>query len=305
MFSLNSFRLATLAGICALFCWAFGVIFVVYLKHLPLHQLVLGTFSVSFLLTCTKLTLTKKWHEARQPLSSLVIGTVLIYGNQFCYTSAFRLAPAVHADLINYTWPLLLFLMTHFFFPSEKLEARHFVGAVIGFLGVYTLLSWDQSKTDMGDLLGYVLAFGAAIFWCVFCLFMRYFKNSSESVGIYQGLGLPFLAFSNLMKEGTIFPSPSLFEMGCIFCLGLSCAFLAQNLWSYGIAKGNFKLLNILSNFTPALSVCFLLAFGFGSPSVGIFVSFSLVFLGSVIGSEKGWELLFEQGVLSLAPSRN
>lgn len=290
MFSPNNLNLATCSGVCALFFWAFGVVFIVYLSDLPIFEVVYSIYTVSFAATCLKLTLCKEWSKVKQSWLSLLIGMCLVYGNQLSYISAFRLVPAVHADLINYTWPLVTFFLTSYFFPSEKVKMQHFAGAILGFLGVYTLLTWDSGLVNAGYWVGYFLAFSAAVCWSLYLIFMRSFKNASESIGLYQGLGLPLMFLLQYQKGSSLVPEASLFEFGCITAVGILCAFSATTLWSFAVIQGDFKILNLLSNFTPILSVCFLLLFGFGNLNGGVFLSFLFVLLGSFIGSKQDWE---------------
>ena len=66
--------------------------------------------------------------------------------------------------------------------------------------------------------------------------------------------------------------------------MGITTHCIAYLCWDYGIKKGNFKLLNILSYSNPIISTLLLIVFGLAHLSAILFVSVLLLFLAGLIG---------------------
>tara|TARA_Y100000588_G_C14229480_1_gene914627 strand:+ start:1243 stop:2160 length:918 start_codon:yes stop_codon:yes gene_type:complete len=293
----------TFIGYCALIFWALSAPFVVKIKHLPVFETLSVVFSVSFIFSATKLTLCKQWSTLKQPWILGFVGLIGIYGNDILYITAFQHAPAAHADLINYLWPIMVILFTGFL-PNENLTLRHILAAASGFAGVYVLIHNQNDGFNPDYILGYFLAFMDAVVWSLYTLVARHYgKSPVEMIGVYCGIGAIISIIVHLQTETFLLPS---IEQWCILVsMGLCTQCLAYFFWDFGIKKGNFKMLTILAYANPVLSVFFLILFGMADTSHELFIACVLVTIGGIIGMIP-WQkaLHFFYGTVQLMPSK-
>lgn len=272
----------TLIGYCALIFWALAAPFVVKIKTLPIFETLSIVFSVSFIFSAAKLTVCKQWSKLKQPWILGIVGFVGIYGNDVLYIAAFQNAPAAHADLINYLWPIIVILLTGFL-PNEKLTFRHLFAAASGFAGIYVLIGHGHTGFNHDYLFGYFLALMDALVWSAYTLLARHYgKSPVEIIGIYCGIGAIFSIIIHLNLE--TFVIPSTMQWIILMSMGLVTQCLAYFFWDFGIKKGNFKMLTILSYGNPVLSVFFLIMFGMADLSSELFIACFLVTIGGAIG---------------------
>ena len=92
-------------------------------------------FTVGVSLMVGSLCAIRHWRQWRVPPATLLLGVVGLFGYHFFLFVAFRLAPAVEANLLNYLWPLLIVLLSPVLLPGYHLNTRHILGALAGFVG--------------------------------------------------------------------------------------------------------------------------------------------------------------------------
>lgn len=272
----------TVIGYCALIFWALAAPCVTHIKSLPIFETLTIVFSVSFVLSAAKLTYCRQWSKLKQPWFLWVIGFLGIYGNDLLYIAAFKNAPATHADLINYLWPIIVILFTSFL-PNEKLSLRHLIAASMGFAGIYILISQNNEGFDTQYLWGYSLAFTDALVWSLYTLMARYYGQSPvETIGIYCGLGALCSLGIHLHFEHALMPGIG--QWFILIIMGITTQCLAYFFWDFGVKRGDFKLLTILSYGNPVLSIGFLILFGMAKPSIELWLACILVSLGGIVG---------------------
>lgn len=272
----------TAIGYSALVFWALAAPFVVKIKSLPIFEILTIVFAVSFVLSAVKLTLFRQWSTLKQPWFLWIIGILGIYGNDLFYILAFQHAPAAHADLINYLWPILVIVLTGSL-PNETLSIRHLLAACVGFSGIYILITQNEQGFDLQYLSGYLLAFVDALIWSLYTLAARHFgKTPVEIIGIYCGIGAVCSLLLHLQLETGI--APQLEQWIILITMGATTQCLAYFFWDFGIKRGDFKLLTILSYGNPILSILFLILFGMAKLSAALCLACLLVTLGGIIG---------------------
>lgn len=281
----------TVIGYSALIFWAMAAPFVVKIKSLPLFETLTIVFSISFLLSAIKITLYRQWSTLKQPWFLWIIGILGIYGNDLLYIAAFKHAPAAHADLINYLWPIMVMLFAGFL-PNEKLSLHHLLAASLGFAGIYILMSQNSQGFDSQYLLGYLFAFLDALVWSVYTLMARHYgKTPAEIIGMYCGVGAICSFLLHYQLEASVIPSIQ--QCFILLIMGLVTQCLAYFFWDFGVKRGDFKLLTILSYGNPLLSIMLLIAFGMAEPSFELFIACMFVTLGGMVGIIP-WQYLFQ-----------
>lgn len=280
-----SSRTATLLGYGGLFIWAVSAVFVTHTKNIPTFEILTITYSISFLLTAIVLTWRKEWYKVKQPLVVWLIGIFGIYGNEILYLSSFKYAPPAQADLINYLWPVFVVLFSGFL-PRERLTWNHYLAVLLGFLGIYILITEGHGLTNFNAeyLLGYLLALAAATLWSVYILAVRAVKHiPTEMIGMYYGVGMIVSLIIHLgFEKVTVIPTNQ--QWLSLLFMGLTAQGAAYFLWDYGVKQGNFQLLSILSYGNPIISVLLLVIFHLAQPSLSLLIASILVAVSGAVG---------------------
>ena len=92
--------------------WATLALFTAASGGVPPFQLVAMAFGLSACLCAVKWLVRGEDVRAhlRQPVGAWVLSVAGLFGFHFFYFLSLRSAPPVEANLINYTWPLLIVL---------------------------------------------------------------------------------------------------------------------------------------------------------------------------------------------------
>lgn len=263
MQNISSARRHTSSGLFVIIIWSFTALLAVELKFLPAFELFFLEFVLAFLVTLVRYILSKdkkSFFNFRK--RDLFIASLALTGNQACYFLAFRHAPAIQVDLINYLWPTFLVLFSSFL-PKEKFCIAYLISCLICLWGIYNLLAGDSSANFSSEhMMGYLLAFGAAIIWTLYSLYTRYHKsNSSNCISWACGFAALF-NFTLHMFSNETFVLPSIYESCMIILVGGISIGLAFYLWDLSLKKGHVKFLGLASYGIPILSVMILVLFG-------------------------------------------
>lgn len=274
---------ATLIGYYGLFFWTIAPVLVSSVRNIPTFQVLCTALGVSFTSTALFLTYTKRWKLLKQPIRLWIIGILAIYGNDVLYIAAFKYAPPAQADLISYLWPILVILFSGLL-PKEKFTLKHLLAGLLGFTGIYVLLNdraeFSQFQTEY--VIGYLLALGSAIVWSIYTLTARHYgQTRSEAIGVYCGVGMLCSLLTHYHLE--TFVPPTSEQWLAMITMGLTTQGLAYFCWDYGVKRGDFKLLNVLSYSNPIVSVLLLIVFGYAEPSLALLSACVLITLGGMM----------------------
>lgn len=281
--------------------WSFSAVCAAALKTLPSFQVLAITFLCGFLYCAIRIIVTRKWRRLKQPWYVWLVGVLGVGGQQVLYIFSFKYAPPVQADLIIYTWPIMVVFLLQFI-KKRKNFRRTLLSACLGFLGVSLLFLSEPNEiaaVNPSILFGYGLAFMCAVFWSVYTVVSRNFKCPSEIVGFYGLFSAAICAILHFALEETI--APSFLEWIVLGGMGVCITGLSYYLWDKGIKKGNFQLLSILSYTNPVLSITWLALFGLGEVHLIIFVSAFMIVTGAFWGgvTSKQWHF-FRKGIQQL-----
>lgn len=224
----------------------------------------------------------------RIPWRTLVVGTAGIFGYHFLYFTAFQIAPAVEANLINYLWPLLIVLLSPLFLPHYKLRPHHLAGASIGMLGAALILTGGRFSLDLANIKGYLIMAGAALTWASYSLMTK--RLSSFPTG---AVGLFCLVSGVLSLTAYFLSTPSeigladitLSEWVYLFLLGAGPMGTAFFTWDAALKRGDPRIIGALAYLTPMTSTILLATFGGKRLSLVSAIAMLLIILGAVIGS--------------------
>jgi drug/metabolite transporter (DMT)-like permease len=113
------------------------------------------------------------WQNTGKTLLRSAIGGFL---NPFLYymilLNAYTLLPAQIAGPINYTWPVMLVLLS-IPFLHQKLKPLEFIAILISFLGVVIISTQGRNifTTSVNEPVGVILALSSSVIWAYFWIY--------------------------------------------------------------------------------------------------------------------------------------
>lgn len=273
---------ATWAGCGAIALWAFLGLLSRAAAAIPPLQLTAICFAVASVVGLVTLAATARLRELRQTPIAWLHGVGGLFGFHALYFTALAWAPAAEANLINYTWPLLIVLLSAPLL-GLRLTARHLVGAALGATGCALLLG-GHASLSMAALPGYLAAVASALTWATYSVLSR--RMAAVPTGAVAGFctGAAVLAaLSHLVFEPTVWPDPAALLTAIVMGLGpVGGAFF---LWDIGMKRGDPRLLGTLAYATPVASTLLLCAGGYAAFTMATLVAALLVASGGLVAA--------------------
>ena len=247
------------------------------LRYMSPFQLLFWAFLTSFLFY--SLLYRKNFRISRENLRSAYLGFLLFLYYSVLF-SAYNLLPAQEAQALNYTWPLVLVLLS---VPllGKRLTARAFIGLLLGFSGALivatrgNVLSLGFSN-PAGDTLGLWSAFIWAIYWLLNVrderrLEEKMFWNFAFALvyafplAFHSGFSVPPTGIAGAVYVG-------LFEMGVTYLL-----------W-YRAIEGDVAFASNLAYLVPFLSLLFISTVLGERIEVSTLIGLALIVAGIILG---------------------
>jgi drug/metabolite transporter (DMT)-like permease len=228
-----------------------------------------------------------KVREWRVPLATFLVGLAGIFGYHFLLFTAFRHAPTVEANLINYLWPLLIVLLSPVILTGYRLGPRHVLGALAGLAGAALIVTGGSLSLDVAGLPGYTAAAAAALVWAVYSLLTKRLPpfRSGAVGGFCLGSGLLALAVFLLEAGPGGFAVIHGKDWVFLVLLGIGPMGTAFFLWDASLKRGDPRVIGSLSYLTPMLSTLALVAIGGKRFTALSAVAMALIIAGAVVGS--------------------
>lgn len=250
-------RAANLAGCGAILLWAGLALLSRRAASLPPLQLVAISCSVSAVLGLAWLGARGQLGQLRQPPLVWLHGVGGLFGFHALYFASLARAPAAAANLINYTWPLLLVLLSAAVLHM-RLTWRHGLGIALALAGCAALLS-GGAAFPAGAALGYALAAASAVVWATYSVLARRFATVPPGAVAGFCAGTAILAALTQAALGG-FLAPDATAWAAAFVMGIGPLGAAFALWDVGMKRGDPRLLGTLAFATPVLSTLLLAA---------------------------------------------
>jgi drug/metabolite transporter (DMT)-like permease len=273
---------ATWSGCTALLLWALLALLSRAAASVPPFQLAAMAFAVSGGLGLAWLGAVRGLGALRVSSLAWVHGVGGLFGYHALFFAAMAHAPAAEANLLNYTWPLLIVLLSAPLL-GLRLTFRHLLGVVTGLSGSLLLLARGTNFT-VGALHGYLCAIGAALTWAFYSVLARRMRSvPTRAVVGYCAVSAVLAAVAHTLFETTIVPDwQALFA---ILALGVGPVGAAFLLWDFGMKRGDPRLLGALAYATPVASTIILGLAGFAPLSLTTVVAALLVVTGGWIAA--------------------
>jgi len=279
-------RGATLIGGIAIVLWSSLALFTAASGTVPPLQLSAMSFAIGGSVGLVGMLLGGRGLGAfRQRPSVWLLGVAGLFGYHFAYFTALRNAPPVEAGLIAYLWPLLIVLFSALL-PGERLQARHLIGAVLGFAGAAVIVTAGSAlgfRTE--HAFGYAMALLCAFLWSGYSVLSRRFGDvPTDVVGGFCLVTALLSAAVHLWLEQTVWPSGA-GQWAAVAALGLGPVGIAFYVWDVGVKRGDIQLLGALSYLAPLLSTLLLVAAGLASLTASLALACALIVAGAVVAS--------------------
>ncbi len=261
----------------AIALWASLASLAVTLRHVP-----------PFLLTGLALVIgsVPAWPLVRQwkvPARTLALGLYGLFGYHFLLFIAFRVAPPVEANLVNYLWPLLIVVLAPVFLPGLRLKAAHVVAGLAGFAGAAIAILGGGGASGSWSW-GYLPALASAFIWASYSLWTRRVDAfPTAAIGLF-GLvsGLLSLACHALLEPATALQGR---DWLFIAIMGLGPLGAAFFLWDKALKTGDARHIGILSYLTPLASTALLVLVTGREFTASIALAGALIIGAAVLGT--------------------
>ncbi|TDH61419.1 DMT family transporter [Dankookia rubra] len=276
----------TLAGCAALLLWAFLALLARLAQPVPPLLLTGLAFAVGGTLGLLVVAARGRLGALRQPPLVWLHGVGGLAGYHALYFAALALAPPVEANLLNYTWPLLIVLLAA---PLRglRLGPRRLAGVGLGALGAVLLLAGGGTGGfGAGAPAGYALALAAGLTWALYSVLSgtpRLARTPTEAVAGFCLAAAAVTLAGHLAFEPPGWPGPA--QWPAILLLGIGPVGAAFFLWDLGMKRGDPRLLGTLAYATPVGSTLLLVAFGEGRLGGSVLAAAALVVGGGVLAA--------------------
>jgi drug/metabolite transporter (DMT)-like permease len=283
---------ATLIGLGAIALWSVLALLTASAGAIPPFELAALTFAIGGALGLAYTAWRGRLAALVQPWPVWAVGIGGLFGYHALYFAALNRAPPAEASLINYLWPLLIVLFSALL-PGERLEARHLVGAALGFAGAATLFAGKAGGLSLAAieprvLSGYVLALACAFVWSSYSVLSRKLKAApTEAVAGFCVATAALAALCHFAFETNVAPAGAA-QWAAIVGLGLGPVGLAFYVWDFGVKHGDIRLLGVAAYAAPVLSTLILVAAGFAPATLSLGAACALIVGGAVVATRRG-----------------
>ena len=277
---------AVLQSLTAILIWSTLAVLGSRLGHLP------PFLSVGLALVVGGLVGLPRMRDWNVPAGTLAVGIGGIFGYHALLFTAFRLAPAVEVNLLQYLWPLLIVVLSPLYLRGTRLTPHHVVGALLGLAGAGLVITGGKLGLQRANLTGYLLALCAAFTWSSYSLLTKRVRSfPTGAVGgfcLASGLLSLGLYAAGSAASGRPFPALTVRDGLLILLLGLGPMGAAFYLWDAALKRGDSRVIGALAYLTPLLSTLNLVLWGGRRLSGMSLAAMGLIVVGAVLGS---WDL--------------
>jgi drug/metabolite transporter (DMT)-like permease len=257
--------------------WASLATFGKLLLHLPPFYILGAAFMIG--------SLPGFFHprEMFPSIKTLGWGVFGYFGYHFCLFYAFRHAPVLEANLLNYLWPVILVLISPLFFKEFKIKIHHIFGGVLSILGCFILVTGFSFDFKTEHLFGYLLALSAAFIWPIFSLGKKRLPQTS----IWTIAGFCFISgllcfFTHFLIEPRVVLQWH--DAWKILVMGIGPFGIAFYTWDIALKYGDSRIIGALSYLTPVLSTFGLVMFTNEDLKSATLMAMFLIMSGSSLG---------------------
>ncbi|MBA4391027.1 MAG: hypothetical protein C0399_08820 [Syntrophus sp. (in: bacteria)] len=256
-------RVTDASLLCVAIIWGanFIAMKLLLIELAPINIILLRFISGSVLLSLLLFFL----EDVRVPLKDFyklcLIGAVGIVLYQLFFIYALKYTSVTNVAIIVNTAPLYGGLLSSFF-GYEEFNKKRFFAIVLGFIGVYILISKGQFLSlSEADIRGGILALFGSLFWALYTILAKPMldKHSPLKVTTYSMLAgsillCGFIPFFLDLKEVAALSSQGWLILGFSIVFSIVVAFF---LWYRGVSKIGATRTIIYQYSVPVFGACF------------------------------------------------
>jgi drug/metabolite transporter (DMT)-like permease len=222
----------------------------------------------------------------KQPWQVWTLGVGGLFGYHALFFLALRLAPPAEAQLVNYSWPLLIVLGSALL-PNERLKPHHLAGALVALGGTIVLFVGRGGISFAQDYLaGFAAAIVAAFAWASYSVLSRLFPTvPTDAVAGFCLATSALAVIFHALFEQTQWPQTH-GQWLAIAGLGIGPVGLAFYAWDIGVKRGDIRILGVASYVAPLLSTAYLVLAGYAAASWSLALAAALVTGGGLIAAK-------------------
>lgn len=268
---------ATVKAVGALAIWAVAASVASELSAIAPFECLSIIFFLSYITTLCRLNVRSIFKPRKR---FFVLGSVLMFCNQFFYLAAFHFAAPEKIELIYYTWPIMFFLLTPYF-ENKPLQYSYLAACLIGTFGVYVLLS-QSLQFDGFNPNELLFPLICALSWALYIhLSKKERLLQPEAIGLFFGILFPIVLAVHLLFEP--FVIPTLREAVLLLFMGVVIMGFSYSWWEEGIRFGKTKELTLLAFFNPVWSVAVLILLGKTEAKPELFYALGIILVATAL----------------------
>jgi drug/metabolite transporter (DMT)-like permease len=251
-------------AIAAILCWStVAVAFKIGLESFSIVQLLAFSCYTAIVCQLIYLLISKKLHEIylldkRFVLKSALFGLLNPFMYYLILLKAYSVLPAQIAQPLNYTWPLILVLLSMLFL-KQKISTKAIIGIVVSFLGVLVISL--QGKLDLGGIpnpVGVLFSTGSSLIWATYWL-LNSTREKFEETGLFLNFVFAGIYVTILMLIVGGFNDIPVKGLAAAFYIGIFEMGLTFVLWlkALKLSKDSGKVSHLVY-FSPFISLLFI-----------------------------------------------
>jgi len=234
-----------LLALMAVLLWStIGSAFKLTLNYLNYTQILLFSSFIAVVYLAVLLAVTGKINLLRKvTFRSIRMSAIMGFLNPFAYylilLKAYSVLKAQEAVVLNYTWPMILVLLSAIFLKT-RITWINVASLLISFSGTLIIATrGDIFSFEFSDPNGIILALSSAFFWASYWLLnLKDTRGTEEKIFMNFLFGFVYTLMYSILTDNLIVPGPEatagiiyigLFEMGITFVIWLNALKLATN----------------------------------------------------------------------------
>lgn len=234
-----------LLALMAVLLWStIGSAFKLTLNYLNYIQILLFSSFIAVVYLAVLLAVTGKINLLRNvTFRSIRMSAIMGFLNPFAYylilLKAYSVLKAQEAVVLNYTWPMILVLLSAIFLKT-RITWINVASLLISFSGTLIIATrGDIFSFEFSDPTGIILALSSAFFWASYWLLnLKDTRGTEEKIFMNFLFGFIYTLIYSVLTGNLVVPGPEaiagviyigLFEMGITFVIWLNALKLATN----------------------------------------------------------------------------